>query len=452
MNALAYDQATRLAKVIWNTPALKGKVTAGMYVGQAEKSPQSVMTENSVITDKGLLRGSPPDILMTNYKMLDYLMTRPRDAKLWEQNGPETLRYSVVDELHTFDGAQGTDLACLLRRLKTKLGAPAHYVCPVGTSATLGGKESIGRLCDYAARIFGEPFAPDAIITESKKTPGEFTSDRKGADDREFDTSFIPPPDQYSILLPESYPDYPSWMRSQVKLWTGIEISVEQWNAHQWRVLLGEALKRHLFFRNLLQVLEGQARHYDTVLSGLTPTAKELQSGDPSYQIHLVNSMVALICEARAGDQKHPRPFLHVRIQHWCRELRRMVVSVEEKPRIRFADDLTDDERQKHLPAVHCRECGLMGWAGKSPLHGSRIDTDLQSIYVEFFKSKTDKRLYFIFPVNKGDPLDSYAGQRRNLCPACNNINREISGSCVSCGSDRKVLVDIPDQVSHSAG
>jgi DEAD/DEAH box helicase domain-containing protein len=39
--------------------------------------------------------------------MLDYLMLRLKDRQLWEKNKPETLRYVVVDELHTFDGAQG---------------------------------------------------------------------------------------------------------------------------------------------------------------------------------------------------------------------------------------------------------------------------------------------------------------------------------------------------------
>jgi DEAD/DEAH box helicase domain-containing protein len=41
--------------------------------------------------------------------MLDYLLLRPLDQKLWAKNNPETLRYLVVDEIHTFDGAQGTD-------------------------------------------------------------------------------------------------------------------------------------------------------------------------------------------------------------------------------------------------------------------------------------------------------------------------------------------------------
>jgi len=51
------------------------------------------------------MRKHPPDILLTNYKMLDYLMLRPKDRQLWAQNKPTTLRYVVVDELHTFDGA-----------------------------------------------------------------------------------------------------------------------------------------------------------------------------------------------------------------------------------------------------------------------------------------------------------------------------------------------------------
>ena len=79
------------------------------------------MTASGVITDRATLRKDPPDILLTNYKMLDYLLIRPKDRRLWSRNIPETLRYVVVDELHTFDGAQGTDLALLLRRLKARL-------------------------------------------------------------------------------------------------------------------------------------------------------------------------------------------------------------------------------------------------------------------------------------------------------------------------------------------
>jgi DEAD/DEAH box helicase domain-containing protein len=75
------------------------------------------MTASRVITHRDTMRSFPPDILLTNYKMLDYLLLRPKDRGLWRGNGSETLRYLVVDELHTFDGAQGADVACLIRRL-----------------------------------------------------------------------------------------------------------------------------------------------------------------------------------------------------------------------------------------------------------------------------------------------------------------------------------------------
>lgn len=55
------------------------------------------MTESRVITHKESMRQSPLDILLTNYKMLDYLLIRPDDLKLWRENGPETLRYLVID-------------------------------------------------------------------------------------------------------------------------------------------------------------------------------------------------------------------------------------------------------------------------------------------------------------------------------------------------------------------
>jgi len=119
MNALASDQARRFAQEISRTPAF-GSLRVGLFVGGRtglDARGQMTMTATEVITDRQTLRSDPPDILLTNYKMLDYLLIRPKDRQLWSQNNPQTLRYIVVDELHTFDGAQGTDLALLLRRL-----------------------------------------------------------------------------------------------------------------------------------------------------------------------------------------------------------------------------------------------------------------------------------------------------------------------------------------------
>jgi DEAD/DEAH box helicase domain-containing protein len=176
MNALATDQAGRLAKRIHNS-RLKGHVTAGIYIGQQEKDPSMRMTQERLISDKQTLRLLPPDILLTNYKMLDYLLIRPDDRPLWLHNSPDTLRFLVVDELHTFDGAQGSDLGCLIRRLKARLAISPDYLCCVGTSATLGDPEAQKDLLEYASAVFGEKFANGSIISEFRLSAGEFLGD-----------------------------------------------------------------------------------------------------------------------------------------------------------------------------------------------------------------------------------------------------------------------------------
>jgi DEAD/DEAH box helicase domain-containing protein len=160
MNALATDQAKRIARLIHSTPALQGKVTAGLYVGDEDDKAITQMESDTVITDKPTLREQPPDILLTNYKMLDYLLIQPNAQPLWRHNqaNPPALRYIIVDEFHTFDGAQGTDLACLLRRLKHRLKTPKNHLVCVGTSATLGGGDNKSEMLNYAAKIFDEPF------------------------------------------------------------------------------------------------------------------------------------------------------------------------------------------------------------------------------------------------------------------------------------------------------
>jgi len=84
--------------------------------------------------------------------MLDYLLVRPKDSRIWDSNDPDTLKYFVVDELHTFDGAQGTDLACLLRRLTDRLNTTSDDMCFVGTSATMGTEETVRDVCEYASQ------------------------------------------------------------------------------------------------------------------------------------------------------------------------------------------------------------------------------------------------------------------------------------------------------------
>lgn len=212
MNALANDQAKRFAETIYDSTDLNGKVRVGLFVGQGERSPHVAMSRESAITDKAAQREQPPDILLTNYKMLDFLLMRPKDQPLWRFNSPKTLRYLVVDELHTFDGAQGTDLACLIRRLKARLGTPPNHLIAIGTSATLGSGEEGEALSRYARRIFQELFDPSCIIHESRMGAADYLADGL------IEYQFFPPADLHDRLDPDRYRTEADFIAAQYRL------------------------------------------------------------------------------------------------------------------------------------------------------------------------------------------------------------------------------------------
>jgi len=115
MNALASDQEKRFAKAVWKDPLLRGAgVRVGNYTGRydpadpgaAKESGTKAMGKACGISNHDAQQEEPPDILLTNYKMLDFLLMRPQDQRLWRFNDPGVLRYLVLDELHTYDGAQ----------------------------------------------------------------------------------------------------------------------------------------------------------------------------------------------------------------------------------------------------------------------------------------------------------------------------------------------------------
>src|SRR4051812_11420830 len=192
MNALVTDQERRISAMLTDPAATAAGVRAGVWIGDDQStSTRREMTGSHLVSDPSALMDDPPDILLTNYKMLDRLLTTPRRQRLWAANTPpkpragweQPLTYLVLDELHTYDGAQGTDVAMLLRRLGHRLGAataqsPLTGVAPVGTSATLGSSQAAAAdMCRFAGRVFGVPFDVSSIVGEERKTVAEVCPD-----------------------------------------------------------------------------------------------------------------------------------------------------------------------------------------------------------------------------------------------------------------------------------
>ena len=162
MNALANSQLGELEKfLMFGYPDGKPPVTFARYTGQEDEERRREIQSN------------PPDILLTNYVMLELITTRPDDRPLI--NAAQGLRFLVLDELHTYRGRQGADVAMLVRRVRDLLNAQ-DLQC-VGTSATLAGPGTIAEqqaeVARMASLLFGAPVRPERVIGETLRRTTE---------------------------------------------------------------------------------------------------------------------------------------------------------------------------------------------------------------------------------------------------------------------------------------
>lgn len=430
MNALASDQARRFAEVIDRTPAFHG-LRVGMYVGGGGGRPGSgtVMTPTEVITDRDAIRKAPPDILLTNYKMLDYLLIRPKDRKLWAYNAPDVLRYVVVDELHTFDGAQGTDLSMLLRRLRARLGTPDGHLIYTGTSATLGDGDT-APLRGYARQIFGAEFPPESVVAETRDTVAQFL------DEEPIEFVLQARPDINDVLDPARYATPEAAVAGWFEVFFPEQPVPENVGDLAWRAQLGLLLKKHLLFQNLLRFLKGGIGTWEKLQEQM---AAPMPEGSRPYAGRVLEALVGLVAWAR-DPAFATRPLVTVRVQLWMRELRRLVASIESSPdeaRLHSAADLRVDAGQVFLPLVQCSECRTTGWLARLPAGTLRLDVDLETIYNAWFRSSPDvARLY---PREGVERTESDA-RAMQLCGHCGAL-QDAPGPCATCAHPALVPV-----------
>ena len=426
MNALATDQARRIAELVASVPAFAG-LRVGLYVGgntgnSASNSGEGmVMTPHAVITDRATLRKHPPDILLTNYKMLDYLMLRPMDRELWASNTPTTLRYVVVDELHTFDGAQGTDLALLLRRLRARLKIePKHLVC-AGTSATLGGGSDTAPLREYARQVFGVPFEPDSVVVENRQSVGVFLEDAM------VDFMFSFHREWADALEPARYRS----PQAAVAAWFGLFFPDEPPPADvsdpAWRKALGALLKRHQLFVNLLKLLKGGVASYDMLTEAF---ARNMPNASKGEIRQVLDALLVLMAWAlREGNQ----PLVTLRVQMWVRELRRMVGKLAADPeevKLRSERDLPGERDGVYLPMVQCRQCRTTGWISRKVETSSKLSTNLEVVYNTWF-ARAPEATHFYSMRSIGRPLAE--GIEEHVCVSCGNV-QQGKEACLACG------------------
>lgn len=132
-------------------------ISYAQYTGQENDAARKRIQENK------------PQILLTNYMMLELIMTRGGEDVELRQNMLEGIRYLVFDELHTYRGRQGSDVSMLIRRIKA---AAANKVLTIGTSATMVSadhttlQQQHEEVAKVASKIFASEFKSDQVVSE----------------------------------------------------------------------------------------------------------------------------------------------------------------------------------------------------------------------------------------------------------------------------------------------
>lgn len=213
MNALVNDQLRRLRRILTTDSAIEwqlsnlnnnliyfGRYTSQtMLPGTANSKPKRNKWENYInnirtgwdtidedsrklgnwprsdgpeMLCRWNMQDAPPDILLTNYSMLEYMLVRPIEKTIftatrdWLLQSKSHILTLVLDEAHTYSGTRGTEVAYLMRRLYERLDADPNQIRCIATSASLGETpEELDRVRIFASNLFDHPENRFSVIT-----------------------------------------------------------------------------------------------------------------------------------------------------------------------------------------------------------------------------------------------------------------------------------------------
>lgn len=432
MNALANDQLERLRTLLAGTNITFGRYTGDTKEDQAEaeeawrsENPGKKRLPNELIS-RAEIRRTPPHILLTNYSMLEYLLLRPSDSSLFGNVFGANWRHLAIDEAHVYSGALGTEIACLIRRLKARIasatGNSPHVHC-YATSATIGSKEDVAKVAKFASDLFGEPFeyslAHSDVILSDQESPVKYL--------RKVPWGTLPLPrwDQLAQVLQKGTAsaeaiqgviaaDLPSEELATLQSGADSELALGQ-------VLLGES--------NVAKLVRCLSQGTFDLTDPNSVLSLGIEGIDGSSRdTAVVSSMVEVLSVARRAKDI---PVLPSRYHFFLRAPEGLYINLHTK-RLSSIKKTEEPEGENAVPVYEvsvCRHCGQVYILGKAtatrryqwldPVHkGSYLDDDFTPL--EYYRLLDESS-------EEGMELGSKE-QLVWLCPTCGTLHKQREG------------------------
>lgn len=432
MNALANDQRERLGEICkWLKETQSSfRFTFGQYIGETpedegdsqrhardhltERDQQgySIVEENGDVVHGELvlrseMRRTPPHILLTNYSMLEYLLLRPDDSPLFDNDNGRARWWTflVLDEAHQYRGSRGIEMAMLLRRLKQRLregGRSEPFRC-IATSATLVGEEGDkAAVAQFASDLFGEEFREeDVILGETVPVPEPGPKTLSLADYRELK----------KVLQEEQRTNRTPLDVLASKVGVSLPDGKEP-ETSVGSILQGDARAtalRRMITGNPVEVSEVANRVFD-----------DLPEGE---RVSALADLVELLLQAK--DPSSGAPLLSARYHLFLRSLEGAFVSLWPEKKV-FLDRKTIGEEGAAFEVALCRECGQHYFVAQKNFKGGKIQEAIRD------PNDVNFGATFLRPIESEKDASGEDEEE-------NSKGKPVFYLCVQCGEARKL-------------
>ncbi len=408
MNALANDQRDKLGEIseCLQEAGSPFKFTFGQYIGETpEDKNDSWRHAGDHIADRlpgeivlrKEMRDNPPNILLTNYSMLEYLLIRPADSLLFDNERARWWTFLVLDEAHQYRGSKGIEMGMLLRRLKRRLregGRTGPFRC-IATSATIAGEEhDKAAVAKFASELFGEEFLEEDVILGTTESISDSGTTSLSLEDyrvlrRRFDSPSAHGLSEIARRLGSALPE-------------GLDVTKE----------VGFILQHDRRSTKLRQRITIDPKEVLELANDLFPDLLE------EARVGALSDLIELLI--RAKDPSSNAPLLSARYHLFLRSLEGAFVSYLPQKRV-FLERRSQDEKGAVFEIALCRECGQHYFVGPKDFKGGKLVEAIRD------PSHPNFGATFLRPIENGwneNGEDETSGA----------MNKSVFQLCVQCG------------------
>ena len=302
----------------------------------------------------------PPHILVTNYSMLEHMLIRPTERKVFADSSAK-FKMLVLDEAHTYNGSTGSEVSMLLKRLKAAIKPKVDIRC-IATSASLGEAEIDEQVKIFAAELFGEPFSQvirgnRVTALERLGTPYDLAPDHSDSEVLEY-LSTMELPETEAIA---------DWRDLLLLIVPTEHLALAESQAqNQFHRLLWFALKGHPLIHRLINILKTAPQPWDDIAKSASLWNLNLPTSlDGSLDQNAVDKSkkaLARLLQLGTMARENPEdlPLLPVRLHLLFRSLEGIYSCINPTCRSLYLNEkhICDDCQSPVLELGSCSQCG----------------------------------------------------------------------------------------------